>query len=562
MQDLNVTMFYKAKFQISIQQEGDLLWKLVLNIRSWITYKLNRGGARVILEDLPAWTGFKQGSRLYDLEQKNRVYCESAYFEGVEGDLSTVSWACKIIENLPPKDNCAPRQWTTEIGYQALSRSRAEISYVISYSDRPGFIGPVEDFPGLTIPKIIRWLIQDQEISCTIGSSPLSITPFELAPGDYPAFQKLLMDPKRSLPILFVSPRRTEDSSEEGELLVDVEALATNVAASALVYYTRSLDFLREMHYLEDSRYLCSGGALRVYFPEIRKEDPGDSYRHRFLSADFISEKGSEQVIGILRRALAQDVHYYDTLFRLEDCRRLKEDAAQQEKLQRLRAMNEAELDEATTEYLREADRREAAETMVQSLEDQVAQLRSDNECMALHMEAQKEQSQKSAQKNSAIEQVRKIEEFPDEAEKIARYFEAVFPDRIVFTAQAFRSMKDCTTKPALLWDAFYHMATELYDLLHQQPATAYREFTDRTGWECSRGEGKQTRKDSAMMRQYWDSFEGREINIEPHVKAGRKESDPRFVRIHFAYDPSITDRIIVGHCGKHLDNFSTRNVR
>ena len=32
--------------------------------------------------------------------------------------------------------------------------------------------------------------------------------------------------------------------------------------------------------------------------------------------------------------------------------------------------------------------------------------------------------------------------------------------------------------------------------------------------------------------------------------------------RIYFAYDPQITDRIIIGHCGKHLDNYSSRKIK
>lgn len=64
------------------------------------------------------------------------------------------------------------------------------------------------------------------------------------------------------------------------------------------------------------------------------------------------------------------------------------------------------------------------------------------------------------------------------------------------------------------------------------------------------------------MMRQYSDEYNGREIDIEAHIKNGNKESDPRFVRIHFAYDPAVSDKILIGHCGKHLDNYSTRKVK
>jgi hypothetical protein len=105
-------------------------------------------------------------------------------------------------------------------------------------------------------------------------------------------------------------------------------------------------------------------------------------------------------------------------------------------------------------------------------------------------------------------------------------------------------------------------MVNDLFDLIKSNPANAYTEFKRITGWEIARCEGSQTRNDAKMMRQYIDTYEGQEIDIEAHVKNGTRESDPKFVRIYFAYDPNITDRIIVGHCGKHLENFSSRKAR
>ncbi len=60
MRDLSATMFYKAKFNITAknQDECDLLWKLVMNIRSWITKKLNRNGLTVVETEMNCWTAF------------------------------------------------------------------------------------------------------------------------------------------------------------------------------------------------------------------------------------------------------------------------------------------------------------------------------------------------------------------------------------------------------------------------------------------------------------------------------------------------------------------------
>lgn len=60
----------------------------------------------------------------------------------------------------------------------------------------------------------------------------------------------------------------------------------------------------------------------------------------------------------------------------------------------------------------------------------------------------------------------------------------------------------------------------------------------------------------------YVDEYQGQEIDIEPHIKSGIKDSDPRSVRIYFAYDPTVSSKILIGHCGKHLDNYTTRKIK
>ena len=84
MQDLNATIFFKAKFHIyaTSGENDDLLWKLILDIRSWITKKLNRPGCHPVIESsLHKWTFFKKGGKFYDLEPLNRVYAESVFHQ-------------------------------------------------------------------------------------------------------------------------------------------------------------------------------------------------------------------------------------------------------------------------------------------------------------------------------------------------------------------------------------------------------------------------------------------------------------------------------------------------
>jgi hypothetical protein len=56
-------MFYKAKFTIRTvnDEPEDLLWKLIMEIRFWITSKLNRRDqSQVISYNLGSWSHFKK----------------------------------------------------------------------------------------------------------------------------------------------------------------------------------------------------------------------------------------------------------------------------------------------------------------------------------------------------------------------------------------------------------------------------------------------------------------------------------------------------------------------
>lgn len=564
LQDLNATMFYKAKFSIQATDNGpdDLLWYIILNIRGWITNKWNsRGKADVIESRLGHWSHFKTGGKFYDLSHLNRIYAESVFHQE-NNDPSTISWACKIVEKPEVESGYAPREWVTEIGYEASSAKTCELSYVVTYGDMAGFIGFCQPAPVPSVPRVIRTLLKDSAIICSMGPDQLFPYATKLNPGEYPSFKEVLFSDKRVMPIIYISPRRVAEDSDEAQLLIDPQKIADGVAANALVFYSDSLDFTQEMKYMGNSNYQCANGAIRIFRPNIDLQDEADPNRHRFLSARFIEEHGANKIVDLLRRAMAQDVHFYETLFRLEDCRALIEKKLHQERIERIRKQSQGEVDEAATAFLEESEQRAIAERSNRLLQEENDRLKTENYNLGIQRDMYKGRAEQVSIIEAAAKSVRCISEYPNTPANIARYFETVYPERIAFTERAYRSMEDCGTKNDVLWEAFYRIANDLYNLIKSNPSTAYSEFKNQTGWEIARSEGRQTRCDSKMMRQYIDRYNDQEIDIEAHVKNANRESDPKFVRIYFAYDPSVADKIIIGHCGSHLENFSTRKAR
>jgi len=562
MRDLNATMFYKAKFNVTAKSpDEDLLWKLIVNIHDWITRKLNRNDHIHVDPDWKKWTYFKNGGKLYDQEEKNSFFAESVFYNSLTSPEET-SWACRIVEKPTPDSGCAPQEWTTEIGYQSSQNGTAVISYVVTYSDAAGFIGPCTEMPSISVPNVIRKLLADPSVECTVGNSILSISPIKVRSGDFPKFQQLLLDPMRELPIIYISPNRDPSNETQGLLLVDPHKAAEAVVGNALVFFSEDLEFSKEMRYLGKPEYNCTGGTIRIYSPKINCSDVSDSYRHRFIRSSEIKEHGEQYVLQILRRALAQDVHFYEQMFRVESCNALIAEDTHRKRINAIQKSSETDVNIAMQEWEKESTERFKVEQDLQARESELEDCKRENYSLRMQLDTFRENYTRLAAIESSVQGIRSIGEYPSSPLSIARYFETLYPERIAFTERGYRSLDECITKPDILWEVLYLIATTLYDLLQENPATAYKQFREITGWTCARGEGPMTRNNSNLMKQYVDEYDGQEIDIEAHIKQGNKDSDPRSVRVHFAYDSSITKKILIGHCGKHLDNYSSQKIK
>lgn len=119
-------------------------------------------------------------------------------------------------------------------------------------------------------------------------------------------------------------------------------------------------------------------------------------------------------------------------------------------------------------EFLSESDRRQRAEQLAQDCQKQLDDKNRDIYKLNMQLETLKDITERYSQLQSAVQKTRSMKEFPDTPTKIAQYFEAVYPERIAFTARAYRSLKECTTKCDVLWEAFYYISTDLYDLIQK----------------------------------------------------------------------------------------------
>lgn len=553
MANLNANMFYKTKFAISrIDSQEDLLWKIVLHIRQWQVAKCKRKGVNIpaIKSD---WTRVKNGYQLVSTaDSAYKVCIQSDYFSPDSAKLPQY-WACRVFEDLTPKEGHAPRQWVTEIGYEQEEENTAILSCVLSYTDRAGFIGPYMEAPSPSVPNLIRNITNDRSLHSFCGPDILSEKPCELNVGGWPAFLEQITNPDRQLPYIYISPKMDNEETGGISFLIDPDSLAKTLFGNAVVFYSKDLDFSREMQYMNDE-YACYGGALRVYMPGVL-----DSHKHRYLSAADIYEMGEDVVIGFLYRAFAQNVNFYDKFFTNENCRKKREEFYRARHLMQMRQEYQSKLNQtqklSIDMLMDEAEHRELAEELVREQEKQIEDLKQRNYELTCQVDQNRVAVEDNRNLKKALDARFSTESLPNTKEKVVEYFSKHFGDRLAFSDDAINSLKGCTLAPEEIWRVCFALANTMRDLYTEGSGEIYSIFRRKTGLDAARGEGRMTRKNPELMRQFQTKWNGETIDIEPHITySSQKQS------IHFGYSEKYK-KVVIGHCGEHKENYSTRHV-
>jgi hypothetical protein len=372
-----------------------------------------------------------------------------------------------------------------------------------------------------------------------------------------------------------------QDGSEK--TLVDPVYIANILDMNALVYYADSVDFSREMSYLcmqEDMG--CYSGSVRVYATYPKLNEKGESRRHILftpLRIQEMMERDEESFYQMLRRALVEDVHFYDTLFSVEDCRHKRDAMISRQQMLDLKKREEeakekaGESSAAAEEFLNSAAEMEQQNKELQNQllteriynEDLTEKLKEEERNTRCAQNLADQYMEKACAYDEAIEALEKIrgfKEYPHDAKSVVKYYEIHYPDRITFTDRAKKSLNDCITRPETVWSALYALVDIFYTICKDQNCTDIgASFNAQcSNFKYKRGEGMMTHRDRSLMKQYEDVYQGRTIDVESHIACGNDDSNPRCIRIYLCYD-ARTEKVVVSHIGKHLDNYSTQKI-
>lgn len=524
-------------------------------------------------------------------------------------------WAIEYIEN--DKDHWY-RRWFTNIGATAAENGSYIINVRIAIADDPTFICDCPYIPSRNTPRFIGKLLDIKGCIANSNGITLANEPKALTSRNMKAFIQDLESNERTIPFIVIAALR----NQSGKYAIDPSILAKKVRGSAVVFTLDCSAIQTWIAYksifldTETARdYRINPGFMRVFFPGVDLSDPEGSQRHRFYTGELLAasnpgqisndvcgaftrlyrrvqgeaidpasitliesqlkRKQLEQKLQELRSARAQEEQVepnYQGLHTEEELKRA---------LEQLKAHEAVKLAETTefyesliAEYDAETKRHDQGDDVlelqiaVEELNTEVKQLQKtvgakDHMIQTLNQLNEKAEA-KARQAEAQANIIRAMQGFPQTCAEALELAERAFGDRLIITneakdsaAKANRSISSDET-----FDILRTLAMNLWPKYFEQDeanGTAGTEFQRETGYYLTFHESAQTNKDPRLLKQREISYDGRTLNIAPHVK-GKSGNRNASLRIHFAIDRP-TRKIIIGHCGDHMETAGTRKV-
>lgn len=565
MIDLAAKVHYKARFDIERIDSSKLLFDSFFeNVMNWMKVKFKASIYYWNWDQITKFGNFQNTNNNVFLNVTSHYISPDHRYWAMKLDEQQTfeSTGADIIET-------SPRIWSTEIGFEQESSEIATISLINYYVDRAGFVGLQAEPPRHSTPQIFYRFLTSANFKCIANQTLVSNSAKSLGNGYGEKLGREICSNTRGIPYILIIPPLTTFDEEAASWAKDLAIKITpHVIANANVFYAESSTFSEELSYFVPRDLQCYPGNLCIYWPAYKDSKGQEVLRRRFFTREQIHGLGQETLIGIIRRVLSNDINYYESreMFRRQDCdalyRKQKMQELREKYVSSVKSVTAASESSSLLEQLfnyseqENADYRDKNEKLNEELKDlstEINGLRSYNVSLVQQNESLREQTK-------SLETLRNLNKMPQTVFDVLVYFEKVYPDRIAFTERAKRSLNTCVTKPEIVWDCLFSMSNTLVDL-YRMPScpNLVTVFKERTNWVLARGEGAASRKSRSLMQLRRDTYMGKEINIEPHVKKGNKDT-PDSIRVYFTYDAE-SEKIIIGHIGIHIENYSTSKL-
>ena len=509
------------------------------------------------------------------------------------------------------------RHWHTRIGLSTTADGTCIVNAKVTHYIVPGYFGTPLPEPHANIPNFIKELIGLKAYQCCIGETVVRRDALALGRMTFtPEFTENLLSPDREIPLVLIT------SDKEGKMPVKEVGRLTSALLGLANVYTLDMSAASNRKLLNgllSARGTCPGWAtsssrLRIFPPHTDLESPASASASRFYSKEAMDKWPGGQLAftDMLNRSFARGyAKTDDDVLEMADIDLLLQRIASERAragIRELRAnigkaktvaalplnADEASLKDAEKRFermTREAremnERLEEQEQLIElyeeenervmrqnrALEERMRELESDKsqlETLRYRLvEAQGRADEKAAEaarlKDEAAS-LEKIDHFPTSLVEELELAGRLWPDRIVVLPEAVRSAaayRYCGLDEE--WRILRAVATVLWDIYFGDGDSSDidEEFKRRTGFTHTFRESGATNASPALVKLRRRSYKGSEIDITPHIKgSGRRDSSKLHpFRLHYHADAE-GKKIVIGHCGEHLDTAGTPRVK
>ena len=509
------------------------------------------------------------------------------------------------------------RHWHTRIGLSTTADGTCIVNAKVTHYIVPGYFGTPLPEPHANIPNFIKELIGLKAYQCCIGETVVRRDALALGRMTFtPEFTENLLSPDREIPLVLIT------SDREGKMPVKEVGRLTSALLGLANVYTLDMSVnanRKSINGLLSARGTCPGWAtsssrLRIFPPHTDLESPASASASRFYSKEAMDKwpGGPLAFTDMLNRSFARGyAKTDDDVLEMADIDLLLQRIASERAragIRELRARigkaktvaalplnaDEASLKDAEKRFermTREAremnERLEEQEQLIElyeeenervmrqnrALEERMRELESDKsqlETLRYRLvEAQGRADEKAAEaarlKDEATA-LEKIDHFPTSLVEELELAGRLWSERIVVLPEAVRSAaayRYCDLDEE--WRILRAVATVLWDIYFGDGDSSDidEEFKRRTGFTHTFRESGATNASPALVKLRRRSYKGSEIDITPHIKgSGRRDSSKLHpFRLHYHADAE-GKKIVIGHCGEHLDTAGTPRVK
>lgn len=464
-------------------------------------------------------------------------------------------WFCAQLSHRDEK--ISGRRWITEVGLRQESVGETvECSLLLRTEEVSARVTtPIQ----VTRPKLVEQLIQ----SCSpLGQVPgLKIKQLNLESSS--AFLREVERGERNYPIVVLSANR------EGKCLVDPERLRSILVGLADVAFIPVDEDTFSIEEIVGRRFMAFGGAINIVFPGrqgardyfyetvlLRFEEltglleGGNSIESEVLSAithrtnlPFSWRHISPEKVGqaALRSQLAQMIERAksgDQLGELNEYIALLESADQE--LQ----SKDKELAELQSSYEEKDQEVRVLQANIDNLKHALSGLQSSDdsvEDIAAVLTPLRESIFAALKGSPTLQQT---------VDLVA----TLYSDRVVFLDAAKTSAKESDRRG-------FRQGMKALKLLQKLAIEYWQQLVDGNSDQIAKavfGQSAYAANEASSLsnegkRRRTFTYLGREFLMERHLKHGVKDSPAETLRVHFEWLAS-EKKIVVGHCGKHLD--------